>query len=134
DLIGSIGYNGLDNLASESQQQVLDREARSYTVGVVVNSPLTFKAERSRYRAAKFDEQQATLLLAQTEQSIVVSLGNAANQIETTRKRVAATSRAMVLANEALDAELKKLRAGTGSTFVVLAQQEILSSAEIANY
>ncbi|WP_221033151.1 TolC family protein [Actomonas aquatica] len=134
DLVGSLGYNGLDPDFSESRDQVLDRDSRSYSLGVVFNSPITFAAERGRYRSAKFNQQQAELFLAQTEQDIVVSLGNAATDIDTARQRVKVTNDSLGLAEQALDAELKKLRAGTGSTFVVLAQQEILAGAEISAY
>jgi outer membrane protein len=58
--------------------------------------------------------------LAQVEQDVVVRLSNAAGQVETTLKRIEATRRARKLAQETLTAELKKLRSGTGSTFLVL--------------
>ncbi len=134
DLVGSIGFNGLDNHVSKSQLQVLDRDSRSYSIGAVVSIPLTFAAERGRYRSAKFTQQQAEMNLAAVEQDIVVTLGNAATQIETAKKRVAVTRRSLDLAEQNLDAELKKLRAGTGSTFFVLAQQEILAGTEISAY
>ncbi|MCF3648538.1 TolC family protein [Synoicihabitans lomoniglobus] len=134
DLVGSVGYNGLDNHVSKSQLQVIDRDSRSYSVGVVFSTPLTFAAERGRYRSAKFSQEQAEMQLAQTEQNIVVMLGNAAGQIETTRQRVEVSRHSLGLAEQALDAELKKLRAGSGSTFFVLAQQEILAGAEISAY
>ncbi len=134
DLVGSLGYNGLDPTFSGSRDQVLDRDSRSYSVGVVFNSPITFATERGRYRAAKFTQEQAELLLAQTEQEIVVSLGNAADNIETTRQRVRVTRQSLELAEQALEAERKKLQAGTGSTFIVLEQQEILARIEISAY
>ena len=134
NLVGSLGYNGLDNQVSKSQLQVLDRDSRSYSLGAVVSIPLTFAAERGRYRSAKFIEQQAEMNLALVEQNIVVALGNAATQIETAKKRVEVTRYSLGLAEQNLDAELKKLRAGTGSTFFVLAQQEILAGTEISAY
>lgn len=130
DFVASYGYNGLDSDSRESRRQVEDRESRSYSAGAVVSLPLTLTQERGRYRAAKFTLQQAETQLAQVEQSVVVRLGNAAGQIETTRQRIAATRLARELAQQNLDAELKKLRAGTGSTFFVLNQQELLSTAE----
>lgn len=134
NLVGSLGYNGLDNHVSKSQLQVLDRDSRSYSLGAVVSIPLTFAAERGRYRSAKFSQQQAEMNLAAVEQNIVVALGNAASQIETAKKRVEVTKYSLGLAEQNLDAELKKLRAGTGSTFFVLAQQEILAGTEISAY
>lgn len=134
DVVGSLGYNGLDGRASASRDQVLDRDSRSYSIGTVVSVPLTFAAERARYRSAKFTQEQSEFVLDQIEQDVVVALGNAAGQINTARKRVAVTRDSLALAEEALDAELKKLRAGTGSTFFVLAQQEILAGTEVSAY
>ena len=70
--------------------------------------------------------------LAVIEQDIVVDVGNAATQIETAKKRVQATEDSFQLAVQNLDAELKKLRAGTGDTFFVLTQQEVLANTKIA--
>lgn len=130
DLVASYGYNGLDADAGESRRQVEDRESRSYSAGAVVSLPLTWTAERGRYRAAKYTLERAETELEQVEQNVVVRLGNAAGQVETTRKRIEATRIARELAQQNLDGELKKLRAGTGSTFLVLNQQELLSTAE----
>lgn len=134
NLVGSYGYNGLDTNVSESHRQVFDREISSYSLGAVVSMPFTLKTERARLASAKAMQQQAETLLASTEQDIVVSLGNAAGQIETAEKRVEATRHSLDLAAQILDAELKKLRAGTGSTFFVLAEQGNLASAEISAY
>lgn len=131
DLVGSYGYNGLDRDFAASRRQVEDRESRSYSLGAVVSVPLTWAQERGRYRAARLTEQQAEAQLQQLEQDILVRLGNAAGQIRTTAERVAATRRSRELAQQNLDAELKRLRSGTGNTFFVLEQQEILATAEI---
>jgi outer membrane protein len=131
DLVGSYGYNGLDGDFSESRRQVGDRESRSYTIGAVVSVPLTLATERGQYRSARLTQQQAEAMVEQLEQVILVQVGNAAGQIETTAQRVDATRRSRELEQQNLDAEVRKLRAGTGSTFVVLQQQEILAQAEV---
>ena len=61
---------------------------------------------------------------------IVVSLG----QIETTQKRIEVARIARELAQLTLDAEVKKLRAGTSSTFVVLELQESLAEIETREF
>ena len=72
--------------------------------------------------------------MEQLEQDILVRIGNAAGQIETTTRRMEATRRARELAQQSLEAELKKLRAGTSNTFFVLQQQELLTEAESREY
>ena len=132
DLVGSYGYSGLDPDFGASRDTVRDEDFRSYSYGAVVSIPLTFTAERGRYRAAKMERRQAETDLQRVEQDIVVRVGNAAGNIEATRKRLEAAKRARELAQYTLDAELKRLRAGTSSTFFVLQQQELLSGAEVS--
>ena len=94
--------------------------------------PIAFATERGRYRSARLAQQQAELGLAGIEQDIVIDIGNAASQIDNAKKRVAATDESYQLAVQNLDAELKKLRAGTGNTFFVLTQQEVLANTKIS--
>lgn len=133
DLVGSLGYAGRDTDADVARRAVRQRDNRAYSYGLQVTVPLTFTTERGRYRAAKFQHLQAETGLAQIEQGIVVTLGNAAANLETTRLRVAAARAALDLGQQTLDAELKRLRAGTGTTFFVLQQQEIVTGLEVSD-
>ncbi len=132
DLVGSYGYSGYDTDFGISRQMVRDQDHRSYSWGAVVSIPLTFTTERGRYRAAKLQLRQADANLQSIEQQIVVAVGNSAGQIETAHKRVDAAKFARELGQQALDAEVRRLRAGTGSTFFVLQQQEILTGLEVS--
>ncbi|WP_438483225.1 TolC family protein [Oleiharenicola lentus] len=132
DLVGSYGYSGYDRDLRTSRQQIREEEYRAYSWGVVVSVPLTFTTERGRARAAKLQQRQSETTVEQVEQDIVVRVGNAADQIVTTQKRIQATRQARDLAQNTLDAEVKRLRAGQSSTFFVLQQQEILSSLEVS--
>lgn len=132
DLVGSYGSNGLDASRDTAQRMVRNEDYRSFSYGVQVTIPLTFTGERGRYRQAKFARRQAEIDLEQVEQNIVVSVGNAANNIEVTRQRVEAARKARQLAQEVLEAEQKRLRAGTSSTFFVSQQQEIVASLEVS--
>jgi len=131
DLVGSYGYNGYDTDLRTSRQQLRNEDYHSYSWGVVVSVPLTFTTERGRYRAARLQERQAQTDLERIEQSIVVRVGNAAGQIDTTQQRVQVTRHARELAQATLDAEVKRLRAGQSSTFFVSQQQETLTGAEV---
>lgn len=132
DLVGSYGYNGLDANRETAQRMVRNEDHRSYSYGVQVTIPLTFTGERGRYRQAKFAKRQAEIDLEQLEQSIVVAVGNAAGNIETTRKRVEAARAARELAQKVLEDEQKRLRAGSSSTFFVSQEQEIVASLEVS--
>ncbi len=130
DATGSYGYNGIGSDFASSRQDVRSRDYAAYSAGLSISIPLTSAAERGRYRASKLRLQQAELQLQRLEQSIIVNLSTAAQEIENTRRRVDVTREARRLNEEMLQAELKRLSAGTGSTYYVLSQQEQLSSAE----
>ncbi|MFT3869428.1 MAG: TolC family protein [Nibricoccus sp.] len=132
DLNGSYGYNGIGPDFAASRTDARRQTYVASSAGISVSVPLTSAAERGRARAAKLRLRQAEVNLERLEQDILIDVSNAAQQVESTRNRVATTEIAQKLNEEMLEAELKRLRAGTGSTFNVLYQQEQLSSAEIA--
>lgn len=134
DFVGSYGYNGLDPNFSASRHMVWHQENHSYSAGIVVSVPLTFAEGRGKARSARMQLRQAEADLDRLEQDIAVSIAHAAGELETTQKRVDADERAFELAKQALDDEIKKLRAGTSSTFFVLNLQEELIGAEISYY
>lgn len=134
DFVGTYGYNGLDPDFGRSRSAVWNSDNRSYSAGVVVRVPLTFAEGRGRFRSAKLQRRQAEANLDLLEQEIAVEVARAAGQLETTHRRVEANRVALDLARQVLDDELKKLRAGTTSTFLVLSYQTELISAEQAYY
>ncbi|HET7535876.1 MAG TPA: TolC family protein, partial [Candidatus Didemnitutus sp.] len=131
DLVGSYGYNGYDTSNSVSRQMIRDEDYHAFSYGVQVSIPLTFTAERGRLRSAKYQLAQLQTRLENLEQGIVISVGNAAMDIETSYRRVEATAAARKLGQSALDAEVKRLRVANGSTLSVLQQQEQLTNLEI---
>lgn len=131
DLVSTYGYNGSGPDFSTSRDAISRRAYPAYSAGVSISIPLTSAVERARVRHARLARQQAEIALHQLEQSIVINLDNAAGQIETAWKRVQATRTSRDLSEQVLEAEVKKLRAGTGRTFDVLQLQEILSNDEV---
>jgi outer membrane protein TolC len=131
DLVGSYGYSGVGSDASSSRGQIRDRDHPSYSAGIVLSLPITSTSERARARSARLVRERAELQIRELEQSIVVRIGEAASEIETAWKRVLASRASRDLSQQTLDSEVKRLRAGPGSTFVVLQLQEILSNDEV---
>ena len=134
DFVGSYGYSGLDRDFGVSRRMIQDQDNRSYSAGVVVSVPLTFADGRGRARSARLRLRQAEADLTRLEQEIAIRIARAAGEIETTRRRVEANRAAYDLAKQALDAELKKLRAGTSNTFFVLNLQGELAGVENSLY
>jgi outer membrane protein len=127
---GGYGYNGSATNFSPSRQMVEDHMNPSLSAGFTLTIPLTFSVGRGTLRAAKLTREQADESLKSLQADIAVAVATADGQVEVTRKRVAADEAAVSLAKQALDAEEKKFKAGTGSTFSVIQQQQILAQAQ----
>ena len=130
DFVGSYGYSGQNRDFATARSQVRNEDARSYSAGVVVRIPLTFAEGRGRARAAKLNLRQGEADLVRREQDIAIAVTAAIGQLETTKQRVAAARAGLEVAQQALDNEDKRFKAGTITTFFVLQQQEILSGAQ----
>lgn len=130
NFVGNYGYAGQGSSLAASRRMVADQDNRYYSAGVEVSVPLTFAAGRGKARAARLQRLQAEAALKRLEEDIALSVVTAAGQIETAQKRVAATRAARELNEQLLRAELTRLQAGTGSTFNVLYQQDLLSQAD----
>jgi len=104
----------------------------SVSAGVTVTIPFTFAVGRGTLRAAKLTREQADENLKSMAADIAVAVATADGQVETARKRVVADQAFVSLAKQAVEAEEKKNKAGTGSTQSVIQQQQILASAESA--
>ncbi len=132
NFVGSFGYGGMNRDFRTARDQVRDEDARAYSAGLVVRLPLTFTEGRGRARAAKLNLRQGEADLVRLEQDIAIAVANAAGQIETTKKRVAATRLAVDLAQQELTNEQKRFTAGTSNTFLVSNAQQDLSAAQLS--
>jgi outer membrane protein TolC len=130
DFVGSYGYSGMDPNFSAARAEVRDRDARAYSAGVVVSVPLTFAEGRGRARSAKLALRQSEADLERLEIDIALDITAAAGQLETTRNRVESSRIAVDLARQSLDAEEKKIQAGTGRTTDVISAQSSLIQVE----
>lgn len=131
DLVASYGRNALAGDVAGARADLRSREFESWSTGVQVSVPLGSFAERGRHRAAGLRLRQAELRLEKLEQDIALEIADVAARYDSAHKRVSSAERARQLNQRALEAELKKLRAGTGTTFNVLYQQDQLNQAEL---
>jgi outer membrane protein len=130
NFVGSYGYSGVSSNFRAARDQVRDEDARSYSAGLVVRIPLTFTQDRGRARAAKLNLRQGEANLVRVEQDIAFAVTAAAGQIETTKKRVAATKIAVDLAGKQLENEQKRFQTGASTTFLLTQAQQNLSLAQ----
>ena len=132
DLVASYGQNGVDTQFSTALDDAFRGRNRFYSIGAEFRIPLSNKAARHRYESSKISKQQALLQLKQLEQSIIIEIDNAIQQVRTDYERVAATREARLYAEAALEAEEKKLANGASTSFVVLELQRNLTDARSA--
>jgi outer membrane protein TolC len=149
DLVGSYGFNSrspsggatgglfppppnMNGTLNDFLGNLKEGDTPVWSVGVVLSFPLGNRQARSTYNISRLQSMQAVISLKAIEQDIVVAVDNAVAQVQTNLKRVDATRAASRLALESLNAEEKKLRAGTSTSFLVLQAQSQLAAAKSA--
>lgn len=136
DLTGSLGINGIDTDLSTSFERVSGQQNNNlaWNIGAIFSVPIPNRTGTGNREVSKLEALRALVELKRLEQSILVEADNAAGQIETTRKRVEATSVARDFAQQTLDAAQTRLENGTTTTFEVLQFQRDLATAEANAY
>jgi outer membrane protein TolC len=132
DVTGTYNLNGLGHNFDSFNDNLASGRSPFWNVGVVASFPLGDRQARSNYHIAKLNADQAVLSLKSLEQDIIVQVDNAVGHVEANLKSVEAARAATRLAEESLDAEKKKLLAGTSTTFLVLQAQTQLATARSA--
>lgn len=131
DLVGSAGRRGLATSLGDSVDEALDDGEASYSIGAVLSLPFPNRTRSADKVRAYLRRNQAELGLRQLEQAIRLELDDAGSRLLADWERIQAARLARELAEKSLNAEEKKLQAGTSSTFVVLRLQGDLAVAEI---
>jgi outer membrane protein len=129
DLVGSYGLSGSSSELGTSLGQFSSRDNPFWSVGGQMSIPLSNKAARNNYRAAKTNKEQMGLILKQMEQRVLIQIEDAIAVVNTSFQRVQATREARIYAEAALDAEQKKLESGKSTSFEVLRLQRDLTNA-----
>ena len=132
DLQGSYGVNGRGTTDNNYIDSLTSDDYPVWSAGVVVTFPLGNRQARSNYNIAKLDATQALINLKALEQDIIIQVEDAIGHVGSSIKAVEAARAASRLAEASLDAEKKKLLAGTSTTFLVLQAQAQLGSSRSA--
>ena len=132
DLTGSYAHNANGSGIREFSDAFNDLrtgDKPSYSFGAILSIPLDNLAARSRYRQGKLASDQALLTLKKLEETILSQIDNDVSQVRTAFKSVDSSRQARIYAEEALEAEQKKLENGASTSFVVLSLQRDLTTA-----
>lgn len=120
DLVGSYGAMGVDDSSrSATFGAIGDSTFPTYSVGVLLQIPLSNTAARNRWHASKEARIQSLLNQKKIEQNVFFQVDDTLKALEKTYKRVGATRKAAEFAQAAYEAERKKLEGGTSTSFAV---------------
>ncbi|RPH37256.1 MAG: TolC family protein, partial [Planctomycetota bacterium] len=129
DLVGSTFLNGTDSSWREANKDV--RGSDFYTWSVLLS--FEYALERSEARGtlarAELEKKRFLLQVRNLENQVLVEVREAVRSIKTDEKRIEATRRARILAQEQLDGEISRNEHGLSTTFRVLDVQKELVQA-----
>jgi outer membrane protein len=102
----------------------------TYVAGFNFTVPIRNRSAQADAARAELDQRQLEVQYRQLQNQIVLGVRNAQIALTQDRAQVTAAERARVLAQETLDAEMKKYQLGASTTFLVIQDQRDLTAAE----
>ena len=123
DLIGGFGKD-LSNLFSF--------RTRNITVGVAISLPFKNKTAEANLAGARIQREQLLASTRSQEQLIEVDVRNAAQAVETARRRVLAAREARASAELQLEGEQRLYQVGRSTTFLLFQRENALTNARNA--
>jgi outer membrane protein TolC len=132
DLQGTYGRSGIGTSSSSAYNDIGQDQYPTWGGFITFSVPLSRKAERSNYKSAKIGKEAAILSLKRKEDSVLQEVDIAVKEVISRYQTIESTRQARIFAEEALDAEQKKLENGKSTSFEVLQFQRDLTSASSA--
>jgi len=120
DLVGGYGKT-LANLGSFNTYNV--------TVGVAIQIPFKNKTAEANLAGANILREQLLASMRSTEQTVEVDVRNAAQAVESSRRRVFSARSARVNAETQLEGEQRLYQVGRSTTFLLFQRQNALTNA-----
>ena len=100
-----------------------------WTASVQISYPLGRSSQETNLARARLQYSQTQTQLRQQQIQVSIQVRETARQVQTNQKRVETTRRAREFAERRLDAEQRKLAAGTSTNYFVLQAQRDLAQA-----
>ena len=129
DLVGSGFLNGTDGSFNQSNHDVRGGDFYNWSVMLSFEVPLERSSAHGTLRRAELEKKRFLLQVRNLENQILVEVRDAVRSIKTDEKRIEATRRARILAQEQLDGEISRNEHGLSTTFRVLDVQKELVQA-----
>jgi outer membrane protein len=123
NLVGGYGKD-LSNLGGFS--------TRNITVGVAIQFPLKNQTAQANLAGARIQKEQLDASVRSTEQVVEVDVRNAAQSVETSRRRVLTAREARANAELQLEGEQRLYSVGRSTTFILFQRENALANARDA--
>ncbi|HZE70146.1 MAG TPA: TolC family protein [Pyrinomonadaceae bacterium] len=120
DLIG--GY-------AKDLSNLFGLKTRNVTIGVTISLPLQNKTAKANYAGARIQQEQLLASTRSQEQIIEVDVRNAAQAVDTARRRVLAAREARINAELQLEGEQRLYQVGRSTTFLLFQRENALTNA-----
>jgi len=130
DLVGSGFLNGTDGSFGQANRDVRGGDFYNWSLLLSFEYPLERSTAEGGLRRAELEKKRYLLQVRNLENQILVEVRDAVRSIKTDEKRIEATRRARILAQEQLDGEISRNEHGLSTTFRVLDVQKELVQAK----
>jgi outer membrane protein TolC len=111
---------------------VFGNEFRTWSVQLQVSYPIGTSTAEAALAQARVQREQDLTSLHQLEMQVATAVREAARQVETSLKRVEATTKAREFAERRLEAEQKRMTVGLSTTFQLFQAQRELSQQRLS--
>lgn len=132
-VVASFGYRALGDSFGDSLSRLGDGEEEG-RLGLELEFPLGNREAASRSAASRLRWQQEQVRLDQLKQEVLLDLDSQYVRVRTNWQRIQTSRKARELSEITLDAEQKKLKAGSSSSFVILRLQNDLAVAQAREF
>lgn len=130
DLKGSYGLNGLEDSVGSSWDEALERDFKSWTVGVELRIPFTGGMKsQSELAIAKRRKRQALLELKAVEVAMINGINTAYRKVDSASEQALYYQKVVDINKHLLEVELARLDAGKSNSRSVLEKEEDLNKA-----
>ena len=104
-------------------------ENKSWAAGIAFRMPLGGKTDKGNLKRSQLEREQALLSLKDQEQLIISEVRSSVRQLDTSKKRILATTKAEEFAKQVLTTEEKKYALGLSASYDLLQFQANLATA-----
>jgi HAE1 family hydrophobic/amphiphilic exporter-1 len=114
---------------SKTLENVFSFNTYNVTVGVAIQIPFKNKTAQANLAGAQIQREQLLASVRSTEQTVEVDVRNAAQAVESSRRRVLSARQARTNAELQLEGEQRLYQVGRSTTFLLFQRQNALTNA-----